>query len=160
MNLPWSVKFVSLIVCTKYTNFQPRSVCFLQWKLQSWHSINEVNSCKEKFFWKFVTVPYFIRNAASFCALNINNKQKLLIKRIHLALKEPAIAFSSQRIRSVNWTIAHFAQVFFIKILAFSSFVIPETYWTKVSAFCLSQFVLHSHESLLLRLYWTIMTPQ
>lgn len=114
----------------------------------------------KNFFWKFITVTYFIRNAASCCVLNIDNKQKLLRKRIHLTLKEPAITFNSQRIRSVNSTITHYAQVFFIKFLALSTFVTPETYGTKVSAFWLSQFVLHSHESLLLSMSLTILTPE
>lgn len=58
-------------------------------------------------------MSYFIRNATSCCVLNINNKQKLLRKRIHLALKEPAITFNSQRIRSVNLTITQFARLLY-----------------------------------------------
>jgi hypothetical protein len=129
---------------TKYRNFQPRSDYFLQRKLQSWYSINEVNPYKDCFFkWKVIIVSYFIPNAASRCGLNINNKQTPLNKRIHLALKERAITLNSQQIRSMNSTTTLLAQAFLIKLLALSTCVIPQSCRTKGSAFWLSQFVPH-----------------
>ena len=55
------------------------------------------------FFWKFITVSYFIRNAASCCVFNINNKQPFLEKGF-ISIKKARyyIQFSANKIRELD----------------------------------------------------------